>query len=106
MEQQQAITYQYDLFDSKCQDVIRPFAGSEVVSGAQAIKALQVKEAGEQKRAITHDLMGGWGSNSPTYSINSALNKIVCKQQINNEKINNLPCEYSLPSVQKDRPYF
>jgi len=58
MEQQQAITYQYDLFDSKGQDVIRPFAGSEAVSGAQAIKALQVKEAGEQERALTQDLMG------------------------------------------------
>ena len=69
MEQQQAITYQYDQFDSKGQDVIRPFAGSEAVSGAQAIKALQVKEAGEQKRALTQDLMEGWGSNSPTYSI-------------------------------------
>ena len=59
MEQQQAITYQYDLFDSMGQDVIRPFAGSEAVSGAQAIKALQVKEAGEQERALIHDLMGG-----------------------------------------------
>jgi RNA-directed DNA polymerase len=58
MEQQQAITYQYDLFDSMGQDVIRPFAGSEAVSGAQAIKALQVKEAGEQERALTQDLMG------------------------------------------------
>jgi hypothetical protein len=104
--EQQAITYQYDLFDSKGQDVIRSFVGSEAVSGAQAIKALQVKEAGEEERALTHDLMEGWGSNSPTYSINSALNKIFCKQQINNEKINNLPCEYSLLSVPKDRPYF
>ena len=58
MEQQQAITYQYDLFDSKGQDVIRPFAGSEAVRGAQATKALQVKEAGEQERALTQDLMG------------------------------------------------
>jgi len=58
MEQQQAITYQYDLFDTMGQDVIRPFAGSEAVRGAQAIKALQVKEAGEQERALTQDLMG------------------------------------------------
>jgi len=58
MAQQQAITYQYDLFDSKGQDVIRPFAGSEAVRGAQATKALQVKEAGEQERALTQDLMG------------------------------------------------
>ena len=59
MAQQQAITYQYDLFDTKGQEVIRPFAGSEAVCGAQATKALQVKEAGEQERALTHDLMGG-----------------------------------------------
>jgi len=58
MEQQQAITYQYDLFDTKGQDVIRPFAGSEAVRVAQATKALQVKEAGEQERALTQDLMG------------------------------------------------
>ena len=58
MEQQQAITYQYDLFESKGQEVIRPFAGSEAVRGAQATKALQVKEAGEQERALTQDLMG------------------------------------------------
>ncbi|HPQ13162.1 MAG TPA: hypothetical protein PLQ60_06815, partial [Paludibacteraceae bacterium] len=56
-------------FDSMGQDVIRPFAGSEAVRGAQATKALQVKEAGEQKRALTQDLMGRWGSNPPTYSI-------------------------------------
>jgi len=58
MEQQQAITYQYDLFDSMGQDVIRPFVPSEAVSGAQPTKALQVKEVGEQERALTHDLMG------------------------------------------------
>jgi group II intron reverse transcriptase/maturase len=58
MEQQQAITYQYDLFDTKGQDVIRPFAGSETVREAQATKALQIKEAGEQERALTQDLMG------------------------------------------------
>lgn len=58
MAQQQAITYQYDLFDTKGQEVIRPFAGSEAVRGAQATKALQVKEAGEQERALTQDLMG------------------------------------------------
>ena len=58
MAQQQAITYQYDLFDTMSQEVIRPFAGSEAVRGAQATKALQVKEAGEQERALTQDLMG------------------------------------------------
>jgi group II intron reverse transcriptase/maturase len=58
MEQQQEITYQYDLFTQTGQEVIRPFATSEAVSGALSIKALQVKEAGEQERALTHDLMG------------------------------------------------
>jgi len=58
MAQQQEITYQYDLFNQIGQDVIRPFATSETVCGAQSIKALQIKEAGEQERALTHDLMG------------------------------------------------
>ena len=58
MAQQQEITYQYDLFNVKCQDVMRPFVESEAVSGAPSIKALQLKEAGEQERALTHDLMG------------------------------------------------
>ena len=58
MAQQQEITYQYDLFNQKGQAVIRPFAKSEVVNGASTTKALQVKEAGEQERALTHDLMG------------------------------------------------
>lgn len=58
MAQQQDITYQYDLFNQMGQDVVRPFATSKTVSGAQTIKALQVKEAGEQERALTHDLMG------------------------------------------------
>jgi hypothetical protein len=40
------------------EEVIRPFVQSETVSGAQAIKPLQVKEAGERERALTHDLMG------------------------------------------------
>jgi group II intron reverse transcriptase/maturase len=58
MEQQQEITYQYDLFNSMGQDVTRPFVGSETVRGALSIKALQVKEAVEQERALTHDLKG------------------------------------------------
>ena len=58
MEQQQAITYQGDLFTHVAGEVIRPSARSEAVSGAQAIKALQVKEAGEQRRALALDLMG------------------------------------------------
>jgi len=58
MAQQQDITYQRDLFNGTGQDVIRPFAKSETVRGAHAIKALQVKEAGEKERALTDNLMG------------------------------------------------
>ena len=57
MAQPQEITYQYDLFNERSQEVIRPFPESEAVCGARGIKALQVKEAGEQERALTHDLM-------------------------------------------------
>lgn len=57
MAQPQEITYQYDLFKERSQEVIRPFPESEAVCGARGIKALQVKEAGEQERALTHDLM-------------------------------------------------
>ena len=53
MAQQQDITYQLDLFNQQAEKVIRPFARSETVCGAQTIKALQVKEAGEQERALT-----------------------------------------------------
>ena len=58
MEQQQEITYQHDLFNQMGQDVIRPFATGEAVSGTESTKALQIKEAGGQERALTHDLMG------------------------------------------------
>lgn len=58
MAQQQAITYQYDLFTETGKEVMRPSDKSETVRGAQPTKALQVKEAGEQERALTHDLMG------------------------------------------------
>ena len=58
MAQQQDITYQYDLFTQMGQDVIRPFGTGEAVSGTQLTKALQIKEAGGQERALTHDLMG------------------------------------------------
>jgi RNA-directed DNA polymerase len=57
MAQPQAITYQYDLFSEQRQDVIRPFPTSETVCGASGTKAFQVKEAGEQERALTPDLM-------------------------------------------------
>ncbi|GAB1416052.1 hypothetical protein MASR2M117_14580 [Paludibacter sp.] len=58
MAQQQEITYQLDLFKEQVEDVIRPFATSETVRVARTTKALQVKEACEQERALTHDLMG------------------------------------------------
>ncbi len=57
MAQPQEITFQYNLFSQQCQDVTRPFLESETVRGALGTKALQVKEAGEQERALTHDLM-------------------------------------------------
>ncbi len=50
MAQQQAITYQYDLFNQVGQDVMRPFGNSEAVCGAEPTKALQVKEARGQGR--------------------------------------------------------
>ena len=40
MGQQQEITYQYDLFNQTGQDVIRPFAKSEAVRGAQGSKGV------------------------------------------------------------------
>jgi len=58
MAQQQDITYQYDLFSVTGEEVNRPFATSEAVSGALSTKALQVKEASEQPRALSPDLMG------------------------------------------------
>ncbi len=58
MSQPQEITYQYDLFNRQGGEVVRPFPKSEAVCGAQGIKVLQVREAGEQERALTHDLMG------------------------------------------------
>ena len=58
MAQQQEITYQYDLFSQTGAEVIRPFVNSEAISGAVSTTALQVKEAGEQTRALAADLMG------------------------------------------------
>ncbi len=51
MAQQQEITYPYDLFTQTGKEVIRLSAKSEIVRGAQAAKALQVEEAGEQRRS-------------------------------------------------------
>ena len=58
MAQQQDITYQYDLFNQSGEEFMRPFVRSEAVCGASTTKALQVKEACEQGRALAPDLMG------------------------------------------------
>lgn len=57
MKRQQVTAYQLDLFSVRGQDGICPYANSEEVNRAKASKASQVKEAGEQERALTHDLM-------------------------------------------------
>ena len=57
MKRQQVIAYQLDLFSGTGQDVICPYTYSEEVDRAKVSKASQVKEAGEQERALTHDLM-------------------------------------------------
>lgn len=58
MEQPQEITYQQDLFTQRFQSVVRHSSESEAVSGAFAVKALQVKQAGEQGRALVPELLG------------------------------------------------
>lgn len=57
MKQQQAIVYQLDLFSQTQEEAILPSEDCETVSGAEARKELQVKGAGEQKRALTGKLM-------------------------------------------------
>ncbi len=57
MERQQFIAYQLDLFTETGQDAICPYTNSEEVNRAQVSKASQVKEAGEQERALTQNLM-------------------------------------------------
>jgi len=57
MEQQQGTAYQLDLFGRTIQDTLRPSQDREAVSGAEDRKELQVKGAGEQKRALTEHLM-------------------------------------------------
>ena len=59
MEQQQSTVYQLDLFphQEQVQGIVRPSHHRETVSGAEARKELQVKGAGEQKRALTGNLM-------------------------------------------------
>jgi group II intron reverse transcriptase/maturase len=57
MEQQQGIVYQLDLFQQAREETIRPSHNRDTVSGADDRKELQVKGAGEQKRALAMNLM-------------------------------------------------
>jgi group II intron reverse transcriptase/maturase len=57
MEQQQSRAYQLDLFSPISQDTLRPSHNREAVRQAEDRKELQVKGAGEQKRALTEHLM-------------------------------------------------
>lgn len=57
MKRQQVTEYQLDLFSAVGEDPVCPYVNSEVVNGAIPLKASQVKEAGEQKRALAQDLM-------------------------------------------------
>lgn len=57
MKQQQAIVYQLDLFSQTKEEAILPSENCETVCGAEARKELQVKGAGEQKRALAEKLM-------------------------------------------------
>ena len=57
MERQQGIVYQLDLFQQAKEEVIRPSHNRDTVSEADDRKELQVKGAGEQKRALATNLM-------------------------------------------------
>jgi len=57
MKQQQAIVYQLDLFQQTSQETMRPSHPREDVLQAEDRKALQLKGAGEQKRALAMNLM-------------------------------------------------
>ena len=57
MERQQGIAYQLDLFDQTSPEAIRPSHNRDTVSEADDRKELQVKGAGEQKRALAMNLM-------------------------------------------------
>jgi len=57
MEQQQVIVYQQDLFQQTVTDTLRPSQHRKDVNGADDRKALQVKRADEQERALTEHLM-------------------------------------------------
>ncbi len=57
MKRQQVTEYQLDLFSAVSEGFVCPYVNSEVVNGAIPLKASQVKEAGEQKRALAPNLM-------------------------------------------------
>ena len=57
MAQQQEIVYQLDLFGEKVTTNYVHCPTRKGVSGAEGIKELQVIEAGEHERALTHNLM-------------------------------------------------
>jgi group II intron reverse transcriptase/maturase len=57
MERQQGIVYQLDLFQQAKEESIRPSHNRDTVSEADARRELQVKGAGEQKRALAGNLM-------------------------------------------------
>ena len=57
MERQQGIVYQLDLFDQTRAEAIRPSHNRDTVSGTDARRELQVKGAGEHKRALATNLM-------------------------------------------------
>ena len=57
MERQQGIVYQLDLFQQSSEETKRPSHNRDTVSGADARRELQVKGAGEQKRALATNLM-------------------------------------------------
>jgi len=57
MERQQGIAYQLDLFQQAKEEAIRPSHHRDTVSGADDRRELQVKGAGEQKRALAMNLM-------------------------------------------------
>ena len=57
MAQQQGISYQLSLFVEGVSSSYRPFPHRNDVHSADGIKALQLEEAGEQERALTHNLM-------------------------------------------------
>jgi group II intron reverse transcriptase/maturase len=57
MERHQGVVYQLDLFQQAKEEVIRPSHNRDTVSGADARRELQVKGAGEQKRALAMNLM-------------------------------------------------